>query len=299
MKRKLILLALSLAGLPLLAALVGALLFRLLNRSNGELVSGGEKRVYLLYVPRSYNPATPAPLVLSLHGFAGWPAHQQEVTRWDELAEQHGFIVAYPCGTRFPLRWRAYADSGQDVGFLTDLIDKLAGEYNIDPARIYVNGISNGGGMTARLACELSGRIAAIGMVSGAFLTAPQDCRPARPVPAILFHGTADPIVPFQGGRSGPFDRPFPAIRDWVAALAQSYGCDEPPLELPASGQVSGLRYTGCKADVDFYIIEGGGHAWPGGKAMPVWISGHTSQEIDATRVMWDFFVAHPLDAKR
>ncbi len=299
MKRKLILLALSLIGVPLLSALVGALVFRLLNRSNGSLVSGGEKRFYLLHVPKSYNPAMPAPLVLSLHGFAGWPANQQEVTRWDELADRYGFIVVYPCGTGFPLRWRAYADSGQDIGFLTDLIDTLSGEYNIDPARIYVNGISNGGGMTARLACELSGRIAAIGMVSGAFLTPPQACRPTRAVPAMLFHGTADPIVPFQGGRSGPFDKPFPDVRDWVAALAQSYGCAEPPLELPAKGQVSGLRYAGGQAEVVFYIIHGGGHAWPGGKAMPVWLSGHTSQEIDATRVLWDFFMAHPLDANR
>ena len=93
-----------------------------------------------------------------------------------------------------------------DVRFISDLIDRLMAEYNIDPARIYANGLSNGGGMSDVLACTLSDRIAAIGGVSGAVPASRADeCHPPRAVPVIAFHGTADPIVPYSGGESASF----------------------------------------------------------------------------------------------
>ena len=287
-------------------ALIAAVAYLLFNRTNGSLISSGKKRSYLLHIPKTYDPATPAPLVISMHGYSEWPAHQMQLSRWNDLADQYGFIVVYPSGTGFPLRWRMRGRPGSpndpllDVTFISDLIEKLESEYNLDPARIYANGLSNGGGMSFILSCRLSDRIAAIGTVSGAYLVPWSECHPSRPVPAIVFHGTADPIVPYQGGPSGAFDLPFPSIPDWVDALARHNGCTGAPLEIPASGEVSGIQFTNCAAcaNVVFYTVEGGGHSWPGGKPLPEFIAGVTTRDIDATKTMWNFFQQHPMPGK-
>ena len=213
---RLILLALAgIGSLALLIVLLGALTFAVVNRTNGRIISSGETRRYLLHVPKNLDQSQPVPLVITIHGFAQWPANQANVSQWNPIADREGFIVVYPSGTGFPKRWLAFpqesrADS-KDVVFISDLIDTLSTQYNIDPSRIYVNGLSNGGGMTFLLGCELAHRMAATGSVGGAFMLPMQECTPSRPVPLIAFHGTADPIVPFHGGPSGGFDLPFPA----------------------------------------------------------------------------------------
>ncbi len=294
-------LLLSLLSLCALGALLLALLWALTNRANSSIVSGGERRSYLLHVPASYDPATPVPLIISIHGFAEWPAHQMQTSLWNDLADRQGFIVVYPAGTGFPRRWRTgggtSADAMQDVKFIADLIDALAARYNIDRTRIYANGLSNGGGMSYQLACRLADRIAAAGSVSGAYLLPLSACQPSRPVPLIAFHGTADPVVPYAGGPSRSFDLPFPDVPAWIAAYAERNGCEATPSPLPARGEVGGVQYTGCRddAEVVFYTIAGGGHAWPGGEPLPRFIVGQTSQDIDATAVMWEFFSRHAL----
>src|SRR5512134_1068923 len=136
------------------------------NRINGRIVSSGQEREYLLHVPSSYDRARPTPLVISLHGAATWPAAQRAASQWNRVADEHGFIVVYPSGTTLagrgtgvlPFRvWRAEAGPSvtADSRFISDLIDSLAGTYNIDPARIYANGLSNGGGMAFALSCTL------------------------------------------------------------------------------------------------------------------------------------------------
>lgn len=286
---------------------LAGLLLPFLNRTNERLMSSGRKRSYLLYVPETYNPAAPTPLVISLHGFAEWPAHQMQISRWNDLAKQHGFIVVYPCGSEIPLRWRIYGLSGsntelmEDVTFISDLINKLEVEYNLDPTRIYVNGLSNGGGMSVVLACKLSERIAAFGSVSGAYPFSLSECQPSRPVPAILFHGTGDPIVPYLGGQSSASGISLPCIPDWVADLAQYYGCTNDPIKLPTVGDVHGIQFTNCtsNSDVVFYTIEGGGHSWPGGGSLPRIIVGSTNRDINATEMMWEFFRQHPLSENK
>jgi len=286
-----------LAALTLLA--IGA--FRIINPTNGSLVSAGEKRSYLLYVPESYDPTVPTPLVITLHGFAQWPANQAGVSQWNELADEYGFIVVYPAGTGFPMRWRTWGAPGsdtdpvQDVTFISDLIDKLSAEYNIDPARVYANGLSNGGGMSFVLSCKLSERIAAFGSVAGAYSLPWGDCNPARPLPAIVFHGTADPIVPYEGGLAGRSGYTFPSIPDWVDELARRNGCDAAPQDLETTGDVSGIQYMNCAGEVIFYTIAEGGHSWPGGGYLPKIIVGNTTHDIDASRTIWDFFQKHPL----
>jgi polyhydroxybutyrate depolymerase len=282
---------------------IAGVLYYEIHRTNGEVLTGGKKRSYLLYVPKTYQPGRPTPLVISLHGFSEWPAHLMELSHWNRLADEFGFLVVYPKGSAFPLRWFCHGPfagdtkAGQDVQFISDLIDQLGKNYNIDAARVYANGLSNGGGMSFWLACRLSQRIAAFGSVGGAYLVPWDQYKPQRPVPAIVFHGTADPLVPYDGGGPGRSRIPFPDIPQWVQALAVHNGCQPTPTPLPAVGEVSGLCYTGGvhNAEVVFYTVAGGGHTWPGGKAMPRFIVGETTRDVDATRLMWDFFQQHPM----
>jgi polyhydroxybutyrate depolymerase len=294
---------LALLVLLLAAPLALGLAFLIANRTNGSVESGGVSRSYLLHVPDSYKPDVPAPLVITIHGFAQWPAHQMELSGWHDLADEEGFIAVFPAGTGFPMRWSAggrslnEADPLHDVQFISDMIDQLEREYNIDPNRIYVNGLSNGGGMSFMLSCYLSDRIAAIGTVAGFYVLPWDECDPQRPVPLIAFHGTDDPIVPFKGGPYRSFDTPFPNITEWVAQAAEHNGCQEQQ-QLARRGDVSGVWYTGCLggADVIYYQIEGGGHSWPGGGWLPGWLVGSINDDIDATRQMWAFFQLHPLN---
>jgi polyhydroxybutyrate depolymerase len=301
MQRRTLLLVFLLIGLLTLIALIYVQTRLPAGVTRRQIRSGGAERSYLLYVPSTYDPATPTPLVLSIHGFASWPANQMEVSQWNELADEHGFIVAYPSGTGFPKRWNTRGPADQnsvdDVAFLSELMDTLSLQFNVDPQRIYVNGLSNGGGMSNALACLQPGRIAAIGGVAGAYVEPTVGCNPERPVPVIAFHGTADRIVPYDGGAAGSSGWVFPAVPEWAAAWAERNGCDAVPEQLPDAGEVSGVRYTGCTndADVVFYTVEGGGHNWPGGGRLPQAIVGHMTEDIDASALMWEFFVQHPL----
>lgn len=268
----------------------------------GEMVIGGVTRSYLVYVPKSYQPGQPTPLVLSIHGFASWPQNQMELSQWNEVADRQGFIMVYPSGTGFPKRWATGGFSGQggspeiEVEFISSLIDRISSQYSIDPKRIYATGLSNGGGMSYLLACRLSQRIAAIGTVAGAYVEPPGGCSPARPLPVIAFHGTADPIVPYLGGAVERSGYRLPVIADWVKAWAQRNACTQTQT-LPQAGSVSAVKYTACtqNADVVFYTVSGGGHTWPGGGWLPEIITGKTTQDVDATALMWEFFTKHPL----
>jgi len=182
------------------------------------------------------------------------------------------------------------------VTFIRELIDQLEGGDAIDPQRIYVNGLSNGGGMSALVACELADRIAAMGSVAGAYTFFWDACEAARPMPAIIFNGTGDAIVPYGGGRGAGPGRIFPSVLAWVESLARHNRCAGQPVEIPAAREVSAVRYEGCAggAEVVFYTIAGGGHSWPGGGWLPKVIVGHTTRDIDATRTMWEFFQRHP-----
>jgi polyhydroxybutyrate depolymerase len=209
-----------------------------------ELESGGLTRSYLVYVPDGFDASSPAPLVLTFHGFAGWPAQQMQNSNWRQVADENGFLVVYPSGTGLPLRWRIGQDFNNandeidDLQFISDLLDELSDQYCLDLNRIYANGLSNGGGMTYLLACDMADRFAAVGTVSGAYIEPEDGCQPSRPIPLITFHGTDDPIVPYEGLTSRSFN--FPHIADWVSDWAARDGCDATPESLPDVGDVSG-----------------------------------------------------------
>ncbi len=290
---------LLLIAAPPVAALFDAVNFHVRTRTNGTIVSSGVERKYILHVPRSYDRAKPVPLVISLHGAGGWPAQQMEISGWNELAEKEGFIVAYPAGgvgggARV---WSVVSDRPvpRDVRFISDLINELQSTYTIDPARIYANGLSNGGGMSFLLSCALADRIAAVGLVASALTSQWDVCVDTRPVPMIAFHGTADPMTRYHGGKTWVAPRSFPDIPIFVGTWARRNGCAVQPAESKVAADVTRRAYTNCAADVSLYTIHGGGHQWPGGKPLPEWFVGPTITAIDATSEMWAFFREHPL----
>ena len=294
---------LSCIGLPPLFVLVNAASFYSVNRTNGSIVtSAGQTREYILYVPGSYDRSKPTPLVISIHGAANWPSFQMNLSQWNGLADAHGFIVVYPAGEgggpkTWHLRGERTPSRMPDVVFISELIDRLEASYNIDPARIYANGISNGGGVTFALSCTLSDRIAAFGPVAAA-VTLPVDwCPDSRPAAMIAFHGTDDRFTPYNGSKVWLAPEPFPSIPEWTAAWARRNRCAPTPVASAVASDVTRLEYTHCADDasVMLYTIEGGGHTWPGGPPLPEWLVGRTSRGVDATRLMWSFFLQHTL----
>jgi polyhydroxybutyrate depolymerase len=290
---------LVLLALPLALALVHAVSFHVRNRNNGAVVSSGLVREHLLYVPGSYDPGRPTALVISMHGGAMWPAAQMETSGWNTVADEHGFIVVYPAGFAHgsPRAWRMGGPGGRaEVQYISDLIDRLQAAYNIDPARIYADGLSNGGGMAFVLSCTLSHRIAAVGLVASAQLLPWTWCADEHPVPMIAFHGTADRFTPYHGGKSPVVPQPLPDIPGWTAKWARRNRCQTDPAESVVAADVTRREYRGCADDatVVLYTIHGGGHTWPGGGPMPEWFAGPTSHGVDASREEWAFFRAHP-----
>ncbi len=226
------------------------------------------------------------------------------------MAEREGFVVVYPEGTSFPQRWNAadafLLQSVDDVQFFRDLVSDLAGVVAVDPARIYVSGMSNGGAMASRLACEAGDVVAAIGTVAAVPFEPSGGCNPQRPVPVVAFHGTADPVVSYAGGphpvsvlgtrmsrRAGSIG--YLPVEAWIAGWGERNGCEGTPEAPAANGDARAIRYTHCTdgAEVLLYTIEGGGHTWPGG--LPVPFMGKTSRDINATAIIWEFFQAHPM----
>jgi polyhydroxybutyrate depolymerase len=259
-----------------------------------KLDSGGERRSYLLYVPERVAPS-PA-LVLFLHGRGGSPAGIRERTRagFDALADREGFLVAYPAALHGAWntghRWaRSDAD---DVAFLSALIDQVIAEYRVDPRRVYVTGFSNGAGMSYWLACARSDKIAALAPVAGGLARVKlQPCADAskRPIPLLIIHGTADPVIPFKDGELEG------NLQYWI----RRNGCGLTPessylpQKRPAGTRTHILSYTGCTdgAAVKLYALEGCGHQWPGGE-IGGRRSGPECDSFDGAKEIWAFFTS-------
>lgn len=247
----------------------------------------GWKREYLLRVPPG--KARPRPVVIALHGGLNDMQYIRDSTGFDALADEKGFVTAYPNGffgtwNAGGCCWFARMAGIDDVGFLDRLIDTLVREGLADPRRIYLTGFSNGGGMAYRYACERSTRIAAIGVVSGS-LAVP--CEPERPVSLIAVHGTADPSVPFGGGGDQDWNNhvPFPpvqAVMDFWRSIDRL-----PPLDRIVLDAASTVCRTSLGAvrssQVEFCTIFDGGHTWPDG----------TGKGVAASPLIWDFFTKH------
>ncbi len=267
-----------------------------------SLVYGGIERKYVLHIPASYDATRQTPLVLAFHGIGLNAAEMIRISRLNEQSDKSRFIVVYPNGTGESKSWNgghccgeAAKNNVDDVGFVRALIDDLAKLINIDARRVYATGFSNGAIMVYRLSCELSDRIAAIGPVAATQIVDDQDaCHPARSMPVIHFHGTADRLNPYEGGTTSAGFK-YVSVKDAIGFWAEKNGCTN-PAQRTESGTIQHDVYAGCasKSTIELYSIIGGEHAWPGGEAVDPRI-GKPTMEISATPLMWEFFAAHPM----
>ncbi|MGA3147888.1 MAG: PHB depolymerase family esterase [Acidimicrobiales bacterium] len=269
----------------------------------------GKQRVAVVHLPISYRPPTPLPLVVNMHGSGSTASEQEGLTGMDSTADADDFIVVYPQGAipngsgfdwnvpGEPLIGGAAVPAGEpdDVSFVEQLVALVEGKDCIDPRRVYATGFSGGARMASQLACDASSTFAAVAPVSG--LRFPSPCPSTRPVPVVSFHGTADPVDPYNGNGQKYWTYSVPlAAQRWGA----HNGCSATPAVSQPDTGVTLTSYGGCSggAAVSLYTIAGEGHEWPGGPHLPKRLTrvlGPQSTAISANATMWAFFVAHPL----
>lgn len=263
---------------------------------------GGQDRGYTVHLPPRYDRSEPLPLVMVFHGFTQPAADIRMMATFDEVADEHGFIVVYPEG--FLRQWQVDAEMASavdDVAFINALLDHLQEELSVDPARIYAAGFSQGGFFAQRLACLLADRIAAVGTVAGTMTPAQvAECQPQRPMPVMLIHGDQDFVIPYVEVRGDIALGVAENVQHWLALNGCSASPDETGLIDTVeddSTRVLYALYTTCEdgAEVALYTVEGGGHTWPGGEEVGEGRAGATSRDINASVVLWEFFARHAL----
>lgn len=261
----------------------------------------GRARTYLLNLPPDYyNDSSSFPLVVGLHGTGGSASQFDRDYGLTQKANDSGFIVVYPEGVQsngiLGVRtWNAgtccdYAreNNVDDVKFILGLIDKLVATYRVNPKRIYVTGMSNGGMMAYRLACEAADKIAALAAVSST-MVASQPCHPSRPVPILHIHSVLDTKVPYNGG-IGIGGYYFPPVDSILNVWSSENSCAAPEVTVD-NGEYKLTKWLSCKdgVTIELYLTQDGGHAWPGGLRSGVW--GDTpSVTVNATDLLWEFF---------
>ncbi|WP_229256146.1 extracellular catalytic domain type 1 short-chain-length polyhydroxyalkanoate depolymerase [Duganella fentianensis] len=256
-------------------------------------------RKVLVHLPAGYDAARALPLVLAMHGGGGHAGLMAEDGRygWLRQADESGFIVAFPNGaSRLPggrlATWNAGGCCGyardqnvDDVAFLRAVVAEIKGRYRVDSARIFATGMSNGGMMAHRLACDAADLFRAVASVAGTDASA--HCQPARPIAVLHIHARDDDHVLYAGG-AGPQafrDRrsvmEFVSVPDTVARWVQRDQCRGPAQSVLQVAGASCVAYRDCAAGarVQLCSTDTGGHSWPGPAA-----------PIDATREIWRFF---------
>ncbi len=264
-----------------------------------------KQRDYIIFLPKTYNDVDKMPLVFNLHGGSLNAQQQLDYSKMNEVADTAGFIVVYPNAvlTAWSCGINLTAGHVNDVGFIDALIDTLANNYNIDRERIYCCGFSLGGFMSQRLACELSNRIAAIADVAGSigqdFTT---NYTATHPMPVLKFHGTADQIIPYSGKND------YCSVQQTLSYWTNFNHCNLPDTTLildidPFDGcTVQKIKHTFYQGngEVVSYKVLNGGHTWPGGdKAYFTYLSvgpiGNTCMDINASKLIWEFFKSYDL----
>jgi polyhydroxybutyrate depolymerase len=252
-----------------------------------RLTVGGRARQLLVHLPPE--PTADMALVVDFHG-AGSDMNQQAVySGFDPLADEEGFVVATPNGIDAAIRQWRFLGAADEIEFAEALVADLVTNACVDASRVFATGISSGGAMSASLACQASDTFAGFGPVAANFYIEPI-CQDAKPRPIVIYHGTDDEVVPYAGGEitTGGGLQVQPAeesARRW----AEHNGCTGGPEETEVGSEVVRLDWTGCDEPVVLYRIVGGGHTWPGA-AVDVARLGPTTQQIDATAEMWEFW---------
>ncbi|MFA9262726.1 MAG: PHB depolymerase family esterase [Undibacterium sp.] len=271
------------------------------------------KRKYLLYIPKSYDASLPVPLVLFFHGGGGWMEQAAADYGWKEKSDKEGFAVAFPNGSsRLPRQRLATWNAGNccgyardqkidDVGFVRQVVADIERQVNIDPKRIYATGMSNGGILSHRLACELADTFAAVASVAGT--DGDTACKPARPISVMHIHAKDDDHVLFGGGAGEGSFRDESKVADFVSVdetvrrWIERNQADPTPVRILDVPGAYADRYTSKlnSSVIELVVTETGGHSWPGMKAVR---GKKPSTAINADDTIWNFFQAHPKEGR-
>lgn len=262
---------------------------------NARMQVDDKVRSYVIHIPSSYDTKKSSSLILAFHGKGGTGSLMERFTNFSAS----NAIVVYPDGLGGTGRgaWEGapYAASNDDVHFTAELISLIKDNYCIDASRVFAAGLSNGGGFTSLLSCELSGKIAAFAVVAGAiYKNETSSCPDAPPVPIIAFHGDSDDVIRYQGGTK--FKSSYESVDTWLKAQALRNHCKPTPLLEPIGTDVLKSEWTGCmgRGALTQYRIKGGGHTWPGAVSRSG--PGTATKTISATDLILDFFNKHPAD---
>jgi polyhydroxybutyrate depolymerase len=270
--------------------------------------SDGSRWAYL-GVPPQADRQRPLPLVLDLHGYSEGADVHLQFTKMEDLGRAKGFMVLTPNGSGEVPFWNSFGQPApDDVAYLTGLVDQVAASECVDRNRVYVAGMSNGAFMTSLLACRRPAVFAAAVAVAG--LQFPDGCADGPPVPVMAVHGTDDDYVRYEGGfgdgvRTLGVDPAMAttagrnlSVPDAAEAWAGRNRCtpNSTPKVNKVASDVELMEWKGCAAPVQLYVVNGGGHSWPGSEfsANLPDVVGRTTMTVDATELAWEFFEAHP-----
>ena len=306
-----------LALIAFLALLLGGKGALALDRSE-SLRHDGQERHYRVIAPDGRPVGVPGwPLLLVLHGGGGSGDYMARVSDFGDMARREGFVAVFPDAIgkhwndgRYAATLESQGEDVDDVGFLIALVNHLGGRLPVDARRVYALGASNGGMMVQRLGCEAAEHFAALASVIANMPEPLQSsCRPRLPVAMMIINGTADPMVPYDGGRvgMGRKDRgrvisTADTIDHWVRANGCRAAADAflLPNKDPGDGvQIRASRWRDCRqgAEVLLYAMDGAGHRWPGepraGVPLLKRLMGPLAMDIEAEREIWAFFKAH------
>jgi polyhydroxybutyrate depolymerase len=265
---------------------------------------GGETRQYRVHVPPGFSADKPMPVVFALHGGGGNMDIQADDRFYGQIAKADaaGYVVVFPNG--YSRRggklatWNAgnccglaRDENADDVGFIREIVKRLSSQPGIDAKRFYASGMSNGGMMSYRLACEMPETFRAIAAVAGTDNT--RSCQPASPVSVLHIHARDDDRVLFEGGagRRSRAVTPYVSVSESISKWVQLDGCQRTPQRVFETAGAYCDAYTGCRGDrteVKLCVTETGGHSWPGGEKPRG--RGRSSSAISATDLIWDFF---------
>jgi polyhydroxybutyrate depolymerase len=278
---------------------------------------GGTARTFLAQFP----DLKPAPLVIVLHGNTQTGADMKTRTAWPLVANREHFGVIFPDGLN-----HAWADlrpdtkradrvppkGTDDTGFIARLIEKYVADGSADPKRIYVTGLSNGGAMTITLVCARADLFAAAAsVIMNLTDEVAAACHPSRPVPMLMMNGTADPLIPFEGGKGSSrfaVNGFWPAMKT-LAFWRKLNGCeigDGAVTDLEDRDREDESTVTRIESrcpparDVVLYRVNGGGHRMPGlfsdarfARIASAFL-GPQNHDIDGAETIWAFFRKFP-----
>ena len=259
------------------------------GNSTRTITSGGRSRQFVLTVPTGYSPSARHPLVFDFHGLGADGSQEVAYSALAATAAARGYVGITPSALRGT--WAA-PPLPRDLTFVDDLTSWAKAHLCVDADRVFAGGISNGALLAGGLGCARPHRFAALALVAGPSLY--PNCADEPPLPVIGFAGTADPIVPYEGGEALGFT--VPPVEEATAAIATARNhCTSGPATAAVSDEVDRVTWSSCPggAKVALYRIDGGGHTWPG-SSIEVPVLGPATQDIDASALAVAFFDRHP-----